>query len=51
MGNKLSRNPWAMKEYAKELDIYEEIKTEYPQYSTLDVDKYIERAKALIEKK
>lgn len=39
------------KEYAKELDIYEEIKTEYPQYSTLDVDKYIERAKALIEKK
>lgn len=39
------------KEYAKELAIYESIKKDFPKYANLDVDKYIERAKALVEKK
>ena len=40
-----------MKEYAKELAIYESIKKDFPKYANLDVDKYIERAKVLVEKK
>ena len=39
------------KEHAKELEIYESIKNDYPKYSGMDVDKFIERAKALAEKK
>ena len=39
------------KEYAKELEIYESIKNDYPKYSGMDIDKFIERAKALVEKK
>ena len=31
--------------------MYETIKNEYPQDISFDVDKYIERAKALVEKK
>ena len=39
----------AMKEYNKEAAVYEEIKAEYPEYAAaynLDIEKYIERAKA-----
>ena len=39
------------KEHAKELEIYESIKKDYPKYSGMDVDKFIERAKTLAEKK
>ena len=39
------------KDNAKELEMYETIKNEYPQDISFDVDKYIERAKALVEKK
>lgn len=39
------------KDYAKELEVYETIKKEYPKYPILEVDKYIERAKALGAKK
>lgn len=37
------------KEYAKELEVYETIKKEYPKYAHLEVDKFIERAKNLVE--
>lgn len=39
------------KDHAKELEIYETIKKEYPKYTIIEVDKYIERAKALGAKK
>lgn len=39
------------KEYAKELEVYESIKKDYPKYDGLDIEKYIERAKTLSEKK
>ena len=37
------------KEYAKELEVYETIKKEYPTYTGIEVDKYIQRAKTLAE--
>ena len=40
----------ALKEYNKEAALFEEIKAEYPEYAAaynLDIEKYIERAKAM----
>lgn len=39
------------KDHAKELEIYETIKKDYAQTIQFDVEKYINRAKALMEKK
>ena len=39
------------KDYAKELEIYETIKKDYAQTAQFDVEKYINRAKTLMEKK
>lgn len=40
-----------LKDYAKELELYETIKKEYPAEVNFDIEKYISRAKALAEKK